>query len=57
MDAVVYATERHGESFGYDIPLAEPGTYTLILKFVEVRIQSLLLLSLALFQSARRESF
>jgi hypothetical protein len=53
MDAVVYATERHGESFGYDIPLAEPGTYTLILKFVEVRIQSLLLLFLALFQYAR----
>lgn len=39
MDPVPYTTERHGEGFGYDLPLIKPGKYTLILKFVEVIIQ------------------
>ncbi|KAM3139845.1 hypothetical protein pb186bvf_008087 [Paramecium bursaria] len=35
MNPKVYFTERHGEAFGYKIPL-QPGQYTLILQFVEL---------------------
>ena len=38
IDSVPYLTERHGSEFGYKIPIQEEGTYTLILKFVEVNI-------------------
>ena len=31
IDPFIYNTERHGEDFGYDIPLSGPGKYTLVL--------------------------